>query len=132
MTHRKSISPNHTGPTGQDLDSTLGHLGAAHTALCGMRSLVHVHSTRHALVVSEDAVQYLLEKRDEVIAALDTALASYAHTVDPSGTLADIVANTLADIVAAELAAVDDDAVFGIRHMRRLPNGNVVQVRRYS
>jgi len=131
MTHRKSTSPNHTGPTGQDLDSTLGHLGAAHTAFCGMRSLVHVHSTRHALVVSEDAVQYLLEKRDEVIAAVDAALTSYAHAVDPSGALAEIVASAIAD-QPARLVPIDTDTVFGIRHMRRLSNGDVVEVKRYS
>ncbi len=130
-THTANHRPN-TGPTGQDLDTVLGDLGRAHTALSGMRSLVHVHSTRHVLTVNEDSVQCLLEKRDEVIAALGAALLGYADAVDPSGTLRGMVATAIDAGPQPELVPVDDERVYGIRHMRRTADGQLVEVTRYS
>lgn len=82
-------------PTGTDLDQTLADLGRAHLALSGIRCLIHAQSTRRELHTNEDAVCYLLEKRDAVLDAVDAALIAYAAAVDPNGPLAALIAETV-------------------------------------
>lgn len=82
-------------PTGADLDQTLSDLGRAHLALSGIRCLIHAQSTRRELHTNEDAVCYLLEKRDAVLDAIDAALIAYAAAADPDGPLAALIADTV-------------------------------------
>lgn len=77
-------------------------------------------------------MQYLLEKRDELFAAIDAALLRYASTVDPSGSLRELVASAIDARPAPELVPVDDEQVRGIRYMRRTADGQLVEVTRYS
>lgn len=97
-TTRQPATATSRPPTGEGLEPAVAATGRALLHLSSIRSLMHAHSTRTQLTAdSDDAVQYLLEERDGLVASIDEAIRLYAAAVDPSGRQAALVDAALAE-----------------------------------